>query len=198
MVAVVMRAPDKLSPADIDILVADMVKELGGGALVQQDVRNVMAVLPVQDEPTWGNRARNLKYMKILRTQIEKLQATLRSEPASSTYFMLFAPEEGEFDAMRQEAVTRQSHLTMILEELRARCDANIAAAPGAHGSFGWRERQAAIEARLLWERHGKRPTLIETFIVFAEWLFEAAWNKKPQDMKRACDQALHSPIKTD
>jgi hypothetical protein len=195
-----MRAPDKPEPAAADILIADMVKKLGGSDAIEQDVRNSIAVLAVIDEPQWGNQAQNLDYMKTLQGSIRKLQTMLRAPPANTTYLMLFAPEEGEtIEVMIQEAQARQSELTTMLEDLHVRCDKNIAAKPGVHGSFGYRERQAAIEARLLWERHGKHPTLAETFIEFAENLFCAAWrNEKPQDMKRACGDALRSPIKTD
>jgi hypothetical protein len=192
-----MRAPDE---PDVDILIAEMVKTLGGDDTAKQNIgTTIVNLVMAGDEPLWGNRAGNIEYFSTLQKRVTQLLGTLRAAPAHTTYFVLFAPEDGEtIDAMMQEALARQSELMTMLEELHARCGKNIDWAPGVHGSLGWRERQAAIEARLLWERHGRHPTLIEAFIEFAEQLFRAAWRGEPQDMRRACADALRSPIKTD
>lgn len=196
-----MKAPDIPSPTDIDILVADIVKKLGGGDMVEQDIRNTIAALGAIKSPLWGNRTENLKYMEKVYASVKKLQAALRAMPTETTWFMMFAPEDGEtLDAMMQEAAKRRSELIMALEHLCTRCDKNIAAAPGVDGHFGYRERQAAIETRLLLERYGKPARITDKgpYLVIAGLLFQAAWGENPKDMKRACTAALASPIKTE
>jgi hypothetical protein len=193
-----MRPPNKLSPADVERLVAEMADTLGGGEAIKQNIRDVIANLPNKG-PTWGRRTQNIKYMKILRARVTKVLTTLRAEP-NPVYStpMLFAPEEGETtDAMMQEAERQKAALITALERLRARCDKNIAAKqPGVHAHVDYRERNAAVEARVLWELAGKRPMLTDSFIGFAEQLFQAAWREEPRDMRRACRYALQAPIK--
>jgi hypothetical protein len=198
-----MRPPKKkLSPADVSGLVDDMAETLGGGEVIKQDIRYVIENLPNKG-PTWGRRTENIKHMKILKARATKVLATLRAEPDPHySTAMLFAPEEGETtDAMMQEGERKKAALITELERLRARCDENIAAnQPGVHGNVDYRERNAAVEARVLWELAGKRPTLtdssIGSFIGFAEQLFHAVWREKPRDMRRACRYALQAPIK--
>jgi len=192
-----MRALDKLSPA-VERLVADMAETLGEGEAIKQCIRDATENLRRVTEPVWGNKTENIEYTNTLRNRVEKLLATLRKPSAKTAYLMFFAPEEGESrDAMMQEAQTQQAELTTTLERLRARCDKIIATKPGIHRRLGYRERYVATEARLLWEQHGKHPTLTEKFIGFAEQLFLATWRRGARNMKHACREMLKVPITT-
>lgn len=181
---------------DANDFIDEIVGKLGAD---EGEIRQIVAALRAFERPTWGNVAENLEHFKTFSRRIERLQAELRVIP-SHVRFAIFAPEESEtIDTMAEEALAQLEAFTATLVRLRTRCVRNAAAKPGMHGNSGFRERQAAVEARLLLERYGKPVTLSETslFNEIAGLLFQAAGGPE-KDMKRACEAALSAPIRTE
>jgi hypothetical protein len=178
----------------------DFIDEIVGKLGADEgEIRQIVADLRAFKRSTWGNSSENLEHFNTLRRRIERVQAALRVMPPH-VRFMMFAPEDSEtLDTMTEEAEAELAKFTGLLEKLHARCDTNIVAKPGVHGNSGFRERRAAVEARLLLERYGKPVTLSETslFNEIAGLLFQAAGGFE-KDMKRACEAALSAPIRTE
>jgi hypothetical protein len=180
-----------------DDFVDEVVDKLGAD---EGEVRQIVAALRALERPTWGNSSENLEHFNTLRRRIERVQAALRVMP-DYVRFMMFVPEDSEtLDTMAEEAELELAKFTGLLEKLHARCDTNIVAKPGVHGNSGFREHQAAIEARLLLERHGKPVTLSETSLYneITDLLCRAAWGGPVRDRKQACKAVLSAPIRTE
>jgi hypothetical protein len=159
-----------------------------------------------------------------LRRQIDKLLKLLDSGTRPSPFF-LFAPIESEnLDRMFDEAEGRcfrfgsdlgvlrnatdlglrpleDGPLIRGLADLQVRCRALMSGSPGEHGLSGRLQKQAAIAARELMERWGRKPGSTDRgspFRRIASLLYEAVTKEMDHDMERACDVVLRIQIRSE
>jgi hypothetical protein len=168
-----MRAVDPVTQVTrIDDEIFDDIKRLGLG-LIEQDVRKFISNMHLLKDkpPTWGYRKENLEYLANLGERIEALKTTLEAMPNDELLLALFTPElkvsppdnrvssfVREIDSMQDAAEMRHEELILMLTGLRAQSDQLADAKPGKHKLAGYQQFRAALAARLLMLRAGKRP----------------------------------------
>jgi hypothetical protein len=216
-----MHAPsDKRSE---DEIVADIIKCVKCppevAPFIQRIVRRLISDLSKLREPFTGNQKDNIKFAEKLRSQITKLEDTLKGTPSAFPSFFLFEERFWQIWANAQEtpieinANTRsyiaqerlqQNHFAARLNRLRVQCDEIIKREPGIHGGIKYQHRHAAIasfvtlQAVADFTRTELQLTCSSTskFVETARLFHEAATDKENVDLRRACE-ALRAELRT-
>jgi hypothetical protein len=211
-----MRGPDKAPRRSAEEIAHEIILKLGAGRTieVEQIVRRLINNLrQIKDKPPeFGNRTENLEYLQELRNDIERLRKTLGGIPNDSLFLTLFAPElkirtpdsrvsshARALDTLMEDAEAQYGEHVLLLEGLGDRCAQIADARPGKHKHFGQQQFRAALAARVLMAKAGKKPTSgtwQSLYRRLATLFYEAMTDEPVPDMKRACDEVLRLPLR--
>jgi len=166
---------------------------------VQATIRKMAAL--DRGAPLWGNREENLKALKAIKKQAERLQTSLRDMP-DTLRVLLFAPEHFNHlgtdvpsTKMQGQITARFLTTTKMLTWLRYRCSQLTGNAPGIHGNADYRKELAANEAYDFLRCWGRRPASPKSetslFREVAALFYEGLTGEQGSDLERACIAVL-------